>query len=108
MAERKQEPRMNTQNADILVSGAGVAGPVLAYWLKRYGFNPMMVERAPAIRKAGSHAVDLWGSAVDVVERVGILPDVEAARTKNDSSSLVRPGKPPVGIGIGPRRRVQC
>src|SRR3712207_9458318 len=89
------------KNTDILVSGAGVAGPVVAYWLKRYGFNPTVIELAPTIRKAGGHAVDLWGSAVDVVERMGILPDIEAARTRNDASSLIRPGKPPIDVDVG-------
>jgi 2-polyprenyl-6-methoxyphenol hydroxylase-like FAD-dependent oxidoreductase len=89
------------KNNDILLSGAGVAGPVLAYWLKRYGFNPTVVELAHTIRKAGGHAVDLWGSAVDVVERMGILPEVEAARTQNDASSQIRSGKPSIDLDVG-------
>src|ERR687890_509557 len=101
MAEQRHEPQVSIENAEILVSGAGVAGPVLAYWLKRYGFDPTVVERAPEIRKAGGHAVDLWGSAVDVVERMGILPEVEAARTRNDASSLIRLGKPPIDVEVG-------
>ena len=101
MAERKQQPQVSVENTEILVSGAGVAGPVLAYWLKRYGFNPTVVERAPAIRKEGGHAVDLWGSAVDIVERMGILPEVEAARTHNDASSLIRSGKPSINVDVG-------
>ena len=32
----------------VLISGASVAGPVLAYWLHRYGFEPTIVERTPA------------------------------------------------------------
>jgi 2-polyprenyl-6-methoxyphenol hydroxylase-like FAD-dependent oxidoreductase len=98
--ERKAVTEM-TENTDILVSGAGVAGPVLAHWLKRYGFNPTVVELAPTILKAGGHAVDLWGSAVDVVERMGILPEVEAARTHNDASSQIRPGKPSIDLNVG-------
>src|ERR671921_403970 len=53
MAEQRHEPQVSIENAEILVSGAGAAGPVLAYWLKRYGFDPTVVERAPEIRKAG-------------------------------------------------------
>jgi 2-polyprenyl-6-methoxyphenol hydroxylase-like FAD-dependent oxidoreductase len=98
--ERKAVSEM-TENTDILVSGAGVAGPVLAYWLERYGFNPTVVELVPSTRKAGGHAVDLWGSAVDIVERMGILPEVEAARTRNDASSLIRPGKPSIDLNVG-------
>ena len=38
----------------VLISGASIAGPVLAYWLSRNGFDVTMVERAPALRKTGS------------------------------------------------------
>jgi 2-polyprenyl-6-methoxyphenol hydroxylase-like FAD-dependent oxidoreductase len=44
----------------ILISGASIAGPVLAYWLARGGFDITVVERAPALRKIGGHAVDLF------------------------------------------------
>ncbi|MEU3740090.1 hypothetical protein AB0E78_23850 [Streptomyces sp. NPDC032198] len=39
----------------ILVSGASVAGPVLAYWLTRHGFAVTLVERAPTLRKTGNN-----------------------------------------------------
>ena len=35
----------------VLISGASIAGPVLAYWLTRRGFDVTVVERAPALRK---------------------------------------------------------
>jgi 2-polyprenyl-6-methoxyphenol hydroxylase-like FAD-dependent oxidoreductase len=92
---------MHLRNRNILISGAGVAGSILAYWLRRHGFEPTVVERAPTIRKAGGHAVDLWGAAVGVVERMGILGEVEAARTRNDASSLVRPGGRAVELDVG-------
>jgi 2-polyprenyl-6-methoxyphenol hydroxylase-like FAD-dependent oxidoreductase len=41
----------------VLVSGASIAGPTLAYWLSRYGFEVTVVERSSALRKAGGHAV---------------------------------------------------
>ena len=44
----------------ILVCGAGIAGPTLAYWLKRAGFSPTIVERAPALRSSG-YVIDFWG-----------------------------------------------
>ncbi|HZE01464.1 MAG TPA: NAD-binding protein, partial [Pseudonocardiaceae bacterium] len=53
----------------ILISGASVAGPVLAYWLTRYGFNVTIVERAPQLRKTGGHAVDLFRPAMDISEK---------------------------------------
>jgi 2-polyprenyl-6-methoxyphenol hydroxylase-like FAD-dependent oxidoreductase len=38
-----------TQNRTVLISGASIAGPALAYWLHRYGFTPTVVERAPEL-----------------------------------------------------------
>ncbi|MGW0183406.1 FAD-dependent oxidoreductase, partial [Nocardia sp. NPDC003345] len=56
---------------DILISGASVAGPVLAYWLDRFGFDPVVVERTPRPRLGlGGHAVDLFAPATDVVDRM--------------------------------------
>jgi 2-polyprenyl-6-methoxyphenol hydroxylase-like FAD-dependent oxidoreductase len=65
-------------NRDVLISGASIAGPALAYWLRRYGFRPTVVELAPAPR-AGGQAVDLRGAARSVAGRMGILDDVRRA-----------------------------
>src|SRR5688572_1331730 len=67
-------------NGTIIVSGAGIAGPALAYWLRRYGFRPTVVERAPGLR-SGGQAVDLRGAAREVAERMGILDDIRRAHT---------------------------
>ncbi|MGW3281433.1 FAD-dependent monooxygenase [Nocardia rhamnosiphila] len=65
----------------ILISGASIAGPVLAYWLTRYGFSVTVVERAPEPRKTGGHAVDLFRPAMDISERMGVLPRIEERTT---------------------------
>lgn len=67
-------------NRNILISGASIAGPALAYWLRHYGFHPTVVERAPAPR-AGGQAIDLRGTARDVAARMGITADVQRAHT---------------------------
>jgi 2-polyprenyl-6-methoxyphenol hydroxylase-like FAD-dependent oxidoreductase len=83
----------------VLISGASIAGPTLAYWLQRYGFLTTVVERTPTLRRGwGGHAVDLFGPAVEVTERMGVLPQVLEARTRTELISLVRPGKPPVDV----------
>jgi 2-polyprenyl-6-methoxyphenol hydroxylase-like FAD-dependent oxidoreductase len=65
---------------DILISGGGIAGPALAWWLRRHGFTPTVVEQAPAPRPGGQ-AVDLRGAAREVVDRMGILDQVRQAHT---------------------------
>jgi 2-polyprenyl-6-methoxyphenol hydroxylase-like FAD-dependent oxidoreductase len=60
------------RNRSILISGAGAAGQSLGYWLRRYGFNPTVIERAP-VPRTGGFAVDIRGAAVVAAERMGIL-----------------------------------
>ncbi|MGW7256468.1 FAD-dependent monooxygenase [Streptomyces sp. NPDC054834] len=76
----------------ILVSGASVAGPVLAYWLARHGFSVTVVERAPALRKTGGHAVDLFRPAMNISEKMGVLPHVEERATGTDRMTVYREG----------------
>ncbi|MEU5261207.1 FAD-dependent monooxygenase [Amycolatopsis sp. NPDC021455] len=85
----------------ILVSGASIAGPVLAYWLTRYGFDVTVVERAPALRKTGGHAVDLFRPAMEITERMGVLPRVEALATGTTRMTLYREGaRRPVRVDL--------
>jgi 2-polyprenyl-6-methoxyphenol hydroxylase-like FAD-dependent oxidoreductase len=85
----------------VLVSGASVAGPVLAHWLARYGFEVTVVERAPEPRKTGGHAVDLFRPAMDVVERMGVLPRLMERVTGTDRMVVHTPGKRPVEVDLG-------
>src|SRR6266581_82839 len=66
-------------NRTVLISGAGIGGPALAFWLRRHGFAPTVVEVAAAPRPGG-HAVDLRGAGREVVERMGLLDTVRAER----------------------------
>lgn len=68
------------QNRTILISGASITGPALAYWLTRYGFRPTIVEKAPTLREGG-YAIDIRGAAQKVVERMGILDEVRKVHT---------------------------
>jgi 2-polyprenyl-6-methoxyphenol hydroxylase-like FAD-dependent oxidoreductase len=92
---------MALRNTEVLVSGASVAGPTLAWWLHRHGFIPTVVERTPALRAGlGGHAVDLFGPAVDVAEWMGLLPQVQAARTQTELVMLERPGRRPIEVDL--------
>lgn len=59
----------------ILISGAGIAGPTLAYWLLKYGFEPTLIEQAPELR-TGGYVIDFWGAGFDIAERMGLVPDI--------------------------------
>lgn len=77
----------------ILISGASVAGPVLAYWLSRYGFDVSVVERTPTLRKTGGHAVDLFRPAMEISAKMGVLPRIEALATGTTRLTLYREGR---------------
>src|SRR3954465_10797815 len=83
----------------VLISGASVAGPVLAYWLHRFGFRPTVVERTPRLRiGGGGHAVDLFGPAVEIMDWMGLLAEVEQARTETQIITLIRSSCRPVEV----------
>jgi 2-polyprenyl-6-methoxyphenol hydroxylase-like FAD-dependent oxidoreductase len=75
----------------VLVSGASVAGPTVAFWLSRLGFAVTVVERMPLSRvRSSGHAVDLFGPAMDVAEWTGVLPAVMDSRTRTEIVSFQR------------------
>src|SRR4051795_12434996 len=76
----------------VLISGASIAGPVLAYWLTRRGFDVTVVERAPQLRKTGGHAVDLFRPAMEISEMMGVLPRIERMVTGTTRMTLYRQG----------------
>jgi 2-polyprenyl-6-methoxyphenol hydroxylase-like FAD-dependent oxidoreductase len=69
------------RNQTVLISGASIAGPALAYWLDQYGFRVTVVEKAPALRPGGQ-AVDFKGrSQRTVLERMGVWDEIQQRRT---------------------------
>jgi 2-polyprenyl-6-methoxyphenol hydroxylase-like FAD-dependent oxidoreductase len=60
----------------VLISGLGIAGPTLAYWLRAAGFQPTLVEHAPALRRGG-YVIDFWGLGYDIAERMGLRGELD-------------------------------
>ncbi|MFJ2030493.1 FAD-dependent monooxygenase [Streptosporangium sp. NPDC087985] len=80
------------KNTTVLISGASIAGPALAYWLNRYGCAVTVVERAPALR-TGGQAVDFKGTTqLTVLERMGILQEVRRRQTGGADQTIVDAG----------------
>jgi 2-polyprenyl-6-methoxyphenol hydroxylase-like FAD-dependent oxidoreductase len=75
---------------EVLIVGAGIAGPALAYWLARNGYRPTVVEHARQLRSGGS-AIVVKGPAIPVAERMGILPQLRELATRNRSLTLLDP-----------------
>jgi 2-polyprenyl-6-methoxyphenol hydroxylase-like FAD-dependent oxidoreductase len=85
---KAKETTMATKNQTILISGASIAGPTLAYWLKRYGFAPTVVEHSPVLR-AGGFPIDVRNAAVEIAKRMGIWSDLQRKITTLDKVSFV-------------------
>ena len=77
---------MKPQN--VLVSGASIAGPALAYWLSRQGMNVTVVEKAPAFRDGGQ-TIDVRGAGRVVVQRMGLEALIRANTTQEQGIAFV-------------------
>ncbi|MCC7153205.1 MAG: FAD-binding domain [Bryobacterales bacterium] len=72
----------------VLISGAGIAGPALAYWLDHYGFETTIVEKAPRLR-TGGYVIDFWGSGFDVAQRMDLLEEIQRKGYRLDEVRVV-------------------
>ncbi len=84
----------------VLISGAGVAGLTLAYWLKRFGFIPTVIEKHACLR-TGGYKIDLRGVGLEVVKRMGVYPEISASRTRNKRGIVLDEiGRPMMEMGV--------
>jgi 2-polyprenyl-6-methoxyphenol hydroxylase-like FAD-dependent oxidoreductase len=72
----------------VAINGTGIAGPTLAYWLKRYGHEPVLFERDDRLRTEG-FVVDFWGMGYQVAERMGIIDKLRARGKEMNRLSFV-------------------
>ncbi|MGH9493712.1 MAG: NAD(P)-binding protein, partial [Candidatus Sulfotelmatobacter sp.] len=83
-----------------MISGAGIAGSTLAYWLAHYGMQPTLVEKAPRLR-TGGYVVDFWGAGFDIADRMGLLPEITLKGYKVQELRVVsRNGKKIAGFPV--------
>lgn len=84
-----------------LISGAGVAGPTLAYWLERAGAEVTLVERAPHFR-TGGYVIDFWGLGYTIAEKMGVIEQVRDRGYQVDEVRFVRDdGTRASGFSVG-------
>lgn len=79
------------KNKRVLISGAGIAGLTLAYWLKEYGFEPTLVERHSALR-TGGYKIDIRGVAIEIIKQMGAHPAIIEARTDMQGATMIASG----------------
>ncbi|TDW24290.1 FAD-dependent monooxygenase [Kribbella kalugense] len=82
----------------VLVSGAGVAGEVLAFWLKQHGFSVLVVECATTHR-TGGYDVDFRGPALEILDRMGLIDEVRHRQTPRRETLVLDPeGEPELTV----------
>lgn len=84
-----------TPRRNVLISGASIAGPALAHWLHRYGWQVTVVEKAGALR-AGGYPIDIRGTAIEVVRRMGVLPHLRDAHIHARRCTFLNPDGSPL------------
>jgi 2-polyprenyl-6-methoxyphenol hydroxylase-like FAD-dependent oxidoreductase len=62
---------ISTSRMKILISGAGITGNALAFWLSKLGHAVTVIERFPSLRASGLQ-IDLRGYGVEVLKRMGL------------------------------------
>jgi len=83
----------------VLISGVGIAGPTLAFWLRRGGFEPTLLECARGLR-SGGYVIDFWGLGYDIAERMGLTDAIERVGYHIRELRIVdEGGKPIAGFG---------
>ncbi|KAI1166612.1 hypothetical protein F5B18DRAFT_56393 [Nemania serpens] len=61
----------------VLISGGGIAGNALAFWLSKIGHDITVVERSSSLRDTGLQ-LDLRGYGIEVMKRMGLQQAFEA------------------------------
>jgi 2-polyprenyl-6-methoxyphenol hydroxylase-like FAD-dependent oxidoreductase len=56
----------------VLISGGGIAGLTLAYWLHQYTIPVVVIEQAQGLRRDG-YAIDFLGIGYEVAERMSLI-----------------------------------
>ena len=88
----------------IAINGTGVAGPTLAYWLRRFGHEPILFEKAPALR-TGGYVIDFWGLGFEIADRMGLVPALLERCYKMERLSMVdADGHEVAGMDVTPMR----
>lgn len=76
------------QNKNILISGAGISGLTLAYWLHKRGFSPTIIEKRPDLHDRG-YMIDFYGSGFDVIEKMGLVEQLREKSSQYPVKKLI-------------------
>jgi 2-polyprenyl-6-methoxyphenol hydroxylase-like FAD-dependent oxidoreductase len=72
----------------VLISGAGIAGPTLAWFLSKTGARVTIVEKNKSLLSHGQN-VDIQGSAVTVIKKMGLMDQIRQFNTTEKGTQFI-------------------
>lgn len=81
---------VHSHSMRVLISGAGIAGPTLAWFLAKTGACVTVVEKSQSLLPHGQN-VDISGSAITVIKKMGLLDEIRRFNTTEKGTQLVDP-----------------
>ena len=96
------------KNRNILISGAGIAGLTLAYWLQKWGFSPTIIEKRPDFHDRG-YMIDFYGSGFDVIQKMGLVEKLQERSNQYPVKKLIfvdRNAKPHATLDVEKMREL--
>ncbi|TVY86543.1 Transcription factor, partial [Lachnellula willkommii] len=92
-----------TTNIKILISGAGIAGTSLAFWLSKLGHNIAVIGRFLSLRATGFQ-IDLRGRGIEVLKRMGLEAAFRYKAAPEEGLQIVDETKKRIVYGAGKER----
>lgn len=86
-----------TSSMRVLISGGGVAGPTLAWWLSKAGATVTILEKAPRLLPHGQN-IDIHGTAISVVKQMGLMDEIRRYNTTEKGTQFIGPDGRPFGL----------
>lgn len=106
LPDTRPGPSSHAAPLRIAISGAGIAGSTLAYWLQRGGHQPTLIEHAPHLRQGG-YLIDFWGVGYQVAQRMGLEATLQALGYQVEAVRLVNSrGQTAAGFSAAVFRRL--
>jgi 2-polyprenyl-6-methoxyphenol hydroxylase-like FAD-dependent oxidoreductase len=78
----------------VLISGAGIAGPTLAWFLAKTGARITIVEKSDSLLAQGQN-IDIRGVAIKVIKQMGLLDEVRRFNTTEKGLQFIDPSGQP-------------
>jgi 2-polyprenyl-6-methoxyphenol hydroxylase-like FAD-dependent oxidoreductase len=74
----------------VLISGAGIAGPALAWFLAKVGARITIVEKSRSLLPHGQ-SIDIQGSARTIIKKMGLVDQIRRFNTTEKGTQFIDP-----------------